>query len=181
MKKEVTTCELLGLSQLEISLLLKINRSQWSMYESGKRNLPLQAMQQLNAMLQYVVNENNKQTKKPLLSTQQQDKKKAILKALIQENEYQQQLTARKIEKIKKSRTFVAARFQLLDFLNNQTHLKEENPDLLKSMEAKARNKAGKYDESLLMAYEIKQTLLQEEEKRLKSYLDERYLNNSSS
>ena len=75
----------------------------------------------------------------------------------------------------------MAARFQLLDFLNNQTRLKEQNSDLLKSMEAKARNKAGKYDESLLMTYEIKQTLLQEEEKRLKSYLDERYLNNSSS
>lgn len=181
MKEEITISKLLGATQLEMAMLLGINASQWSMYESGKRNLPLQAMQQLNAMLQYVVNENNKQSIKSLLSTQQQDKKKAILKALIQENEYQQQLTARKIEKIKKSRAFVAARFQLLDFLNNQTHLKEENPDLLKCMEAKARKKAWKYDESLLMTYEIKQTLLQEEEKRLKSYLDERYLNNSSS
>ena len=181
MKKDITISKLLGATQLEMAILLGINASQWSMYESDDRDLPNDALSLMNEMLKHVQNKNDKQLKMQELSTQQQDKKKAILKALIQENEYQQQLTARKIEKIKKSRAFVAARFQLLDFLNNQPHLKEENPDLLKSMEAKARNKAGKYDESLLMTYEIKQTLLQEEEKRLKSYLDERYLNNSSS
>jgi hypothetical protein len=173
MKKEVTISELLGVSQLEISILLKINRSQWSMYESDDRSLPDDALKQMNEMLKHVQNKNNKQLKKQELSFQQQDKKKETLEKLLEENDYQQQTIARKIKKIKKKRAFVVARFQLLDFLNNQTNVIEEHPELLQRMKDKAEAKATKYDESVLIVHEIKQTLLQEEEKLIKAKLEE--------
>jgi transcriptional regulator with XRE-family HTH domain len=41
MKKTDTLSALLGLTQGQMALLLQVHPSQWSMYESGKRNLPL--------------------------------------------------------------------------------------------------------------------------------------------
>jgi ATP-dependent Clp protease ATP-binding subunit ClpA len=172
MKKEITITKLLGATQLEMSILLGINASQWSMYESDDRDLPNDALSLMNEMLKHVQNKNDKQLKMQELSTQQQDKKRETLDKLLKENDYQQQTIERKIRKIKKKQAFVVARFQLLDFLNNHTNKKEEHPELLQRMKDKAEEKAEQFDESVLIAYELKQTLLKEEEKLLKSYLE---------
>lgn len=172
MKKEVTISELLGVSQMEISILLKINRSQWSMYESGKRGLSVDAKLQLSEMLKHVQNENDKELKKQVLSTQQEAKKKETLEDLLKENDYQQQTIERKIKKIKKKQAFVVSRFQLLDYLEQHTNKKEEHPELLQRMKDKAEDKAAQYDEAVLMAHEIKQLVLQVEEKLLKTHLE---------
>jgi ATP-dependent Clp protease ATP-binding subunit ClpA len=172
MKKEVTISKLLGVSQLEISILLKINRSQWSMYESDDRHLPNDALSLMNEMLKHVQNKNDKQLKMQELSTQQQDKKKETLKALLKENDYQQQTIERKIEKIEKNQAFVVARFQLLDFLNNHTNKKEEHPELLQRMEDKAEDKAEQNDMATLITHQIKQEVLKYEEELLKDALE---------
>ena len=51
MKKTPTFRELLGFSQEELALLLQVSRSQIAMYESGKRNLPIIAIEKLAVML----------------------------------------------------------------------------------------------------------------------------------
>ncbi|WP_415060159.1 helix-turn-helix domain-containing protein [Flavobacterium sp.] len=43
-----------GLTQVEMASYLGINRSQWSMYVSGKRTLPLEATKKLSELLKYL-------------------------------------------------------------------------------------------------------------------------------
>jgi transcriptional regulator with XRE-family HTH domain len=172
MKNEVTISELLGVSQIEMSILLKINRSQWSMYESGKRDLPVDAKLKMSEMLKHVQNKNDKQLKTQELSTQQEAQKKETLEKLLKENDYQQQTIERTINKIKKKQAFVVARFQLLDFLNNHTNLKEEKPNLLPNMEAKAEDKAAQNDMAILITHQIKQEVLKFEAELLKNAVE---------
>ncbi|UPT69533.1 MAG: helix-turn-helix transcriptional regulator [Flavobacterium sp. JAD_PAG50586_2] len=54
MKKTDTLSALLGLTQGEMALLLRVHPSQWSMYESGRRNIPLKAKQVLSIMLGFL-------------------------------------------------------------------------------------------------------------------------------
>lgn len=53
MKKESTITATLGMKQIEVAQLLGINRSQWSMFESGKRDLPLPAKKILATLLSH--------------------------------------------------------------------------------------------------------------------------------
>lgn len=54
MKKDASLKNILGLTQEEAAYLLGIERGQWSMYVSGKRNLPLAATEKLAALLKQV-------------------------------------------------------------------------------------------------------------------------------
>jgi predicted transcriptional regulator len=54
MKKETTLTQLLGITQLDAAMLLGVTASRWSMYSSGKRDLPTRAMVLLAEMLAYV-------------------------------------------------------------------------------------------------------------------------------
>lgn len=154
MSDEITLSKLLGATQLEMAILLGINASQWSMYETGDRNLPTDAYELMSKMLEHVQNKNNKAWKEQELSTQQQDVTKETLEKLLKENDYQQQTIERKINKIKKKQAFVVARFQLLDYLEQHTTKKEEHPELLKRIKDKAEDKAAQYNKSVLMAHE---------------------------
>ena len=173
MPNEITPSKLLGATQREIAILLGINASQWSMYETGDRNLPTDAYELMSKMLEHVQNKNNKALKEQELSTQQQDVTKETLEKLLKENDYQQQTIERKINKIKKKQAFVVARFQLLDYLEQHTTKKEEHPELLKRIKDKAEDKAVQYNETVLMAHEIKQIALKLEEKLLKAKQEE--------
>ena len=44
---------LLGMKQEDMDMLLRVNRSQWVMYEIGKRDLPLVAQLKLTEMLAF--------------------------------------------------------------------------------------------------------------------------------
>ena len=55
MKKEDTICPLLGIRQEDMAMLLGITRAQWSMYESGKRDLPTNASILFSEMLAHVL------------------------------------------------------------------------------------------------------------------------------
>lgn len=94
MKKEHPIRTLLGVKQEEIAMLLGVSRGHWSMFELGKRDLPLPAKQLLAEMLAYVqsIDAAAKPSNPLQLNTTQQR-----LERLIVENEYQQLLTARKI------------------------------------------------------------------------------------
>lgn len=51
MKKQGTISDLLGVTQLTMAMLLRVHTSQWSMYESEKRNLPETATERLAEIL----------------------------------------------------------------------------------------------------------------------------------
>jgi hypothetical protein len=56
--------------------------------------------------------------------------------------------------------------------LNNHTNLKEEKPNLLPIMEAKAEDKAAQNDMAILITHQIKQEVLKYEEQLLKNALE---------
>lgn len=50
---------ILGLNQNEMAMLLKITRSQWAMYQTGKRPLPREAKLQLAELLNFMLSQEN--------------------------------------------------------------------------------------------------------------------------
>lgn len=168
MEKRETISILLGASQLEMSLLLKVNRSQWSMFELGKRSLPVAAKLELSEMLKHVQSTNSKNSKKQLLSVQQENKKTEVLEALLFENQYQQLVVEKKIAAILKKQEAAIAALQLIDYLA-KTDKKATNPYLLQNMETKAKRKAAENSDAVLITHQIKQELLKYEAELLKN------------
>jgi transcriptional regulator with XRE-family HTH domain len=97
MRKGKPTCKELGLKQEELAVLLNISKGQLAMFETGKRDLPIAAMQKLAPMLQFVQEESLKSGSAEVMKFQAADKKK-VLAHLLKENQYKQKLLERKLE-----------------------------------------------------------------------------------
>jgi transcriptional regulator with XRE-family HTH domain len=116
-KNDIRT--LLGITQQEIATLLGIHRSQWSMFESGQRDLPLAAQQLLAEILTHV-NSTEKPAKSESHSDKQNAKNQQQLERLLRENEYQQLRLARKIAAVEKKHTAQLQLSLLVEFLNHR-------------------------------------------------------------
>jgi len=97
MKPEITIRAQLGLKQQEMAELLGISRGQWSMFESGKRNLPLHATQRLAELLSL-----QQSTNKKVQKAKQPEPSEKILNDFLRENQYQRLLTERKISALQR-------------------------------------------------------------------------------
>lgn len=87
MKNNITHSSLLSFTQAQMAMLLQVNPTQWSMYESRKRKLPLKAKQVLAEMLGYLKFEN-KGPKVQQHIIEQEVLKKKYLEKQLKENEY---------------------------------------------------------------------------------------------
>lgn len=117
MKKENTIRTLLGVTQLELAMLLGVTRSQYAMFELGQRDLPLHAKQLLAEMLSYV--QSTEATAKSIQAAPPQATQPQ-LERLLRENEYQQLLTARKIATATKKIQKQDRLLQLTAFLSSR-------------------------------------------------------------
>jgi transcriptional regulator with XRE-family HTH domain len=135
MKKEQTVTTLLGITQQDVALLLGISRSQWSMFESGHRDLPLPAKQLLAEMLTHVQSQEAaaKNTTLP-----PQKAKLQQLERLLRNNEYEQLLVARKIAVATKKQQAHARLLQLTLFLSTRNTGKHATPQVHQVLVAKA-------------------------------------------
>lgn len=160
MKKEPTITALLGITQHEAAMLLCVSRSQWSMYELGKRDLPLAAKQLLAALLAYVQTPVTAAVSRPYL-VQQQAKKQQKCEDLLRENEYQQLVIAKKIAVLNKKQESQARMLQLAAFLDNQ-HAGSKTADtaISKTIAAKVSKAVADECSAVLMEHEVKQELL---------------------
>ena len=138
MRKEKTGTKLLGLTQLDVAMLLRVHTSQVSMYCSGKRVLPLHASVLLGEMLAYVNKQEHE--KAPKILQQLQDKQQGTIKHkledLLLENEHQQYRVARDIKTTTKKIERQSRLFLLSEFLENRDRDKKNpvgNPDSLAS------------------------------------------------
>ena len=102
MKKIHPIRSLLGLTQLDIAMLLGISRSRWSVFEIGKRDLPLGAKQRLAELLMHA-------NKMPQTAKQQPTQMPALhpdlqqhIKRLLRENEHLQMMVLTNINKVRK-------------------------------------------------------------------------------
>ncbi len=111
--KEIRT--LMGLSHREMAAVLGVSISQWSMYQSGQRNLPLHATQLLAELLTHL----NAQAiaQKPSQNNEAQRIRRQHLEALLRENQYQRLVLDKKMAAAAKKAAARAQSALIADYL----------------------------------------------------------------
>ncbi len=115
MKKETTLTQLPGITQQDAAMLLGVSASQWSMYSSGKRDLPAPAMALLAEMLAYVKSAEASPKNKP--TTDEPRETQEYLEERLSYNKYKQQILDRKIAAAQRKQLAQSRRALLSEFL----------------------------------------------------------------
>ncbi|MWB96067.1 hypothetical protein GON26_17005 [Flavobacterium sp. GA093] len=170
MKKDKRIGELLGIKQDVMALLLKVTRSQWAMYVTGKRSLPTAANLKITEMLTFT-SQLNKEGSEPiaLVKTQESKMRKYIEDQLIN-NKYRQSITEAKLNSCKKNFEEGIIAFQLAGFLATKETEKVQN-SIVNVIKNDAVNAIEKNSLQLQEQYTIKLRMLQQEELLLKERL----------
>lgn len=127
----------IGLSQDEIAIVLGINRSQWSMYESGLRDLPLEAKKKLSLMVGHIqkAKGNSSENKKHIAV--EEKRKQEWLQQQYAGLHYSQELLDRKILAAESKRSASFAALEAVRFLETESSV---NNSLLKTIQTRAEN-----------------------------------------
>lgn len=161
MRRTTTTiAALLGITQREMSLLLRVTRAQWSMYELGKRNLPLKTKQLLAEMLAFLrIEEKGFNVQKHMI--EQEESKKVCLEKLLEETEYQLHVIAKKIESVKKKYETNLIAIGFVEYISTLSHKEALNGELLRIISAKAERAIRKSGLADLTVLKMKEEALQ--------------------
>ncbi|WP_162127949.1 helix-turn-helix domain-containing protein [Flavobacterium phycosphaerae] len=116
MKKTQSLRSVLGLTQDDLALILNVSRSQFSKYELGLRDIPLAAKRLLADLVAYGCAPLT-DTPSPHLEAQNRQKHLAVGR-MLKENEYQQELTRRKIATVESKYTEYLQALKVVDFLS---------------------------------------------------------------
>lgn len=116
MRKTQSLTSIFGMTQDDIALILKVDRSRFAKYEAGSRNLPLPSTLLLAEMAQCVY-DTDAAGKTALHEATQEAQKREVVHKLLKENEYQQLATARKITRVEAKYTAKLRALKLLEFL----------------------------------------------------------------
>ena len=166
MKNNISTS--LGLKQEELAQLLQVSRSQLSLYELGKRSLPVHAMEKLAVMLALAQKKAVKSEVKKSISVKEQN----FLKKLLLKNNHQQLLVERKIKALEKKQNALATSKKLIaHLLKNEGKINKNELVVLKSIEVKLKKQEIEKYNTALLQLEIKKEVLVFEEKVLQKKL----------
>ena len=131
MKTDKNIREILGVKQEDIAMLLQVTRSQWSMYEIGKRDLPIAAKLKLSAMLEYV-QKNEANFRHNVTETKIQKQKTAKwLEEQIVINQHKHMLVDKKLKSIQKNYEYSLNTLKLYDFLKTNTNKSSKEEDFV--------------------------------------------------
>lgn len=168
MKNKNNIRALTGMSQENLALLLQVSRSQIAMFETGKRNLPIQAMEKLALLLTLSQKESTTTETKKSTRTQEQE----FLQNCIVKNNHQQLLVARKITNFikKQERIAVLEKMSRL-IMQEEKNLKNYDLSLLKYRTTK--NQTQPNCNTQLIALQLKKKVLEYEEQLIKEQLKE--------
>ncbi|NMH27535.1 helix-turn-helix domain-containing protein [Flavobacterium silvaticum] len=119
MRKKSTTSSVLGLTQLEMAMLLNINPSQYSMYESGLRELPVRA-EVLLYKIEIGTLLNQQKLKEIQLSVKKQEYAKKRLENWLMDNTKEIYRTERKIAQQQKKKEIAEKLRPMAQYLNNE-------------------------------------------------------------
>jgi len=172
MKKKETIRELFGISQEDLAVLLKINRSQIAMFETGKRDLPSAAMLKLYDIYLFAQGNTSKLPSTISLMNSQALQKKKVLEHLLKENHFKQYALEKKLNMHEKKYNANLMAFQLINYYDKQdTTNYELGKEMGYSLGKIAFNKLEKNGLGLITKYQIEKEVLQAEEKILLEYL----------
>jgi transcriptional regulator with XRE-family HTH domain len=167
MRKGKPICKELGLKQQELAMLLKVSKGQLAMYETGKRDLPIAAMQQLAPMLQFVQEESLKSGSAEVLKFQTAQKKK-VLAQLLKENQCKQKLLDKKLVIADNKYQVNNRALQLMRFLENEATKKGDSPNgLVKVIERRAATELKINGWEVVVKFQMQKEVLLAEEKML--------------
>ena len=141
MEKDKNIRDILGIKQQEIAILLKVTRSQWSLYEIGKRDLPIAAKLKLAEMLAFMQKSDARSEENyPHLKIQEQKRLKVLEKQMIV-NQHKQMIAQKKLKSITKKYEAAMNALKLIDFLKTQSSKKTKEDNLtLNQLKTKADN-----------------------------------------
>ena len=166
MKNNISTS--LGLKQQELAQLLQVSRSQLSLYELGKRSLPIHAMEKLTIMLALAQKGKVKSEMKKSISNEEQN----VLKKILLKNNHQQLIVERKIKALeKKQNALVTSKKLIAHLLKNEGKINKNELVVLKSIEVKLKKQEIEKYNTALLQLEIKKEVLVFEEKVLQKKL----------
>ena len=169
MKKENAIRKLLGINQHDLALLLQVSRSQVAMYESGKRRLPLKAMEKLSKLLLFSQKEVLKNEKQNCVSEENQK----MLQQLTGENLYQQHIVEKKIKAFeKKQKALTNAEKTLSLLLNEREIMNKEEILFVESLATTNKNKMALHNSNYLLQLQLKLEVLKFEERLLQEKLE---------
>lgn len=156
--------QLLGMKQEEMAMLLQIPLSQWAMYVTGKRGLPLSVRKKFAAMLGFV-NQNKKQQPEIFVNiTNQKHLLEQYIDNRIKENDKNQLLIKHKLSNIKNKYENATTAIQFINFLQTITETKTEKFQNL--LDVIRQNNATEIEKNSILLQEqlqIKLELLQME------------------
>lgn len=140
MKKRVEVKNMLGLTQDEMAMVLGIPKSQWSMYKSGQRDLPLEALQQFSVLLQGVQKVKTSKTAQDFIK-QEQHKTNEKIKENYENIQIKLHRVRKEINTIEKQRTECFAALKTAEFLESHN----DTFGLASSIKARAIKSLNKY------------------------------------
>ncbi len=166
-KSKQSISAFLGLTQLEVAMLLGVSRSRWSLYELGLRGIPLAALEKLHKMLAAM------QTYKPAMEKHVATKKEkeqhdVVLQGQLTENNFQQQRMVLKMAAIEKKEQVNAKRLHLAQRLDKSKFKESFQTGLIDEIETNSTKSLEKNSWSQLAQCQIKLQVLQYEEKLLR-------------
>lgn len=172
-KKKGVLRQFFGVSQEEMAKLLKISRAQWSMFESGKADLPPKARIQYNNLIIYVQSAKEKAAKKKPAPVQPNERTVQKMKLSLLTNLTRQGKTAREIERLQKKQALAESALHLEGYGEKS---KQKQPQFVAD-EINKILKRAKEDVQLSESFEmvelkVKLNVLQYEEKLLKAALE---------
>lgn len=163
-KKMKSISKALGLTQEELAFLLGVTRSQLSMYQLGKRNLPPEAKLKLSELLQAVTNTNTSKQNKIALEKNPTTTK--WIAELLLVNQQKQLATEKRLQQLQRKIEKEKVATQLMNFLKREEKFKTS-----KVVKAIALKNTSNNSEEILLKLTLKLEVLQAEEKILKKYL----------
>lgn len=133
MKKTQSLSSFLGLTQDDLSLLLNLNRSLYAKYEAGSRNIPAASKQLLAEIVAYI--STPEASLHSVAMAEQYAQKQEAVRAMVKENEYQQELTARRIAGVEPKCSGKLRALQVVEFFSPREECNDEtNRAILRSI-----------------------------------------------
>lgn len=164
--------KVLGVTQEEVAMLLRITKSQLGMYETGQRDLPIKAKLKLVAMWQYVHNKQEIQLPPPDIKVIHAKIIKIEQQLVI--NEHKQLLLERKINRYKSRYEKSLSTLKLVEFIETQLP-EDEKPskELVSLIYQKALSGIEKNGLSVQKKCTIEKNRLQQHQKELRKDADQ--------
>ncbi|MES2811500.1 MAG: hypothetical protein V4670_03435 [Bacteroidota bacterium] len=175
MKYTATIKNSIGLTQEEMGILLGIPKSQWSMYKSGLRDLPLTAKKQLTRILTHQQKAKQVSKESQKLSVLEKQKTQEWLQQEQIKLAYKKEVVERKLVALENKRAECFAALEVVQFLAAQNP-EEPVASLLKSIELRATNTLQKHSSTQLLQLQLKKENLE----MLKNSVTQKMKNNTT-